>query len=221
MFQGQWITRRLNRILDYLNSKSPAFISKYWVSLEPTSIKRRFLKGAFWNSAGAVSARVFTMVSSIFLARFLGKVGFGEYGMIFSTLGMFGPVASLQQAPSASVFVAKYRAKEKDRTGKTIKLTLMIACVMAALTSIAIFIAAPYLSQNLLKNDALTVSLRWAAVLMMFTALNGVLSGILAGFEAFKRLAFIMVLSNVVSLPFVIAGALWGGLSGVVIGMIL
>jgi O-antigen/teichoic acid export membrane protein len=221
MFQGQWITRRINRFLEFLASKSPAFISKYWLSLEPTSIKKRFLTGAIWNSAGALSARVFGMASSVFLARFLGKVGYGEYGMIFSTLGMFGPLASLQQAPSASVFVAKYREENKSRTGKIIKLTLYITFVMAAVTSAIIFFAAPYLSQNLLKNDHLTVSLRYASILMLVSALNGVLAGILTGFEAFKRLAFISVLANVMSLPFVIAGALWGGLPGVIMGMIL
>src|ERR1700679_591871 len=183
MFQVQWITRQINRLLEYLSSKSPAFISKYWLSLEPTSIKRRFLKGAFWNSVGAVSARIFPMATSIFLARFLGKDGFGEYGMIFSTLGMFGPLASLQQAPSASVFVAKYRENHKIRAGKIIKLSLIITTVMAAVTSVIIFFAASYLSNNLLKNDGLTVSLRYAAILMLISALNGVLSGILSGFE--------------------------------------
>ncbi|HXL73220.1 MAG TPA: oligosaccharide flippase family protein, partial [bacterium] len=88
-------------------------------------------------------------------------------------------------------------------------------------TSVIIFFAASYLSNNLLKNDGLTVSLRYAAILMLISALNGVLSGILSGFEAFKRLAFNMVLSNILSLPFMVIGALLGGLPGVILGMIL
>jgi O-antigen/teichoic acid export membrane protein len=56
---------------------------------------------------------------------------------------------------------------------------------------------------------------------MAISAFNAALAGILTGFEAFKRLAFITVLSNVISLPFVVAGALWGGLPGVIGGMIL
>ncbi len=221
MFQGQWLTNRINRLLEYLSAKSPAFISKYWLSLEQTSIKRRFLKGAFWNGIGAVAARLFPMASSVFLFRFLGKEGYGEYGMIFSTLGMFGPLASLQQAPSASVFVARYREKHKIRAGKIIQLTLLITFVMAAVTSLIIFFSSHYLSQNLLKNDQLTVSLRYACILQLVSALNAVLSGILSGFEAFKRLAYNMVLYNIFSMPFMVVGALLGGLPGVIVGMIL
>jgi O-antigen/teichoic acid export membrane protein len=219
--QGQWLTRRLNRILEYLDSKSPAFLHKYWRSLDPSSIKRRFLKGAFWNSAGAVSAQIFRMASAIFLARLLGKEGYGEYGMVISTLGMFGAFASLQQSASASVFVAQYRETDKPRTGKIIRLTFYITLVMAAGTGLIIFFISPSMSQGVLKNQHLTSSLRFAACLIFLTALNGALSGILTGFEAFKRLAYLSVITNFLSLPFIVVGALWLGLPGVFLGNIL
>jgi O-antigen/teichoic acid export membrane protein len=221
MLEEQWVTRRLNRLLEYLDSKSPAFLHKYWRSVDPTSIKQRFLKGAFWNSVGAVLSRFFNMGTAVFLARFLGKEGFGEYGMIFSTLGMFGPLASLQQAPSATYFVAKYRGTDKERAGKIIKLNLLITLVMAVVTAVIVFFTSPYLSENLLKNDKLSVSLKLASILMLVSAMGGVLAGILTGFEAFKRLAYISLLSNFFSLPAVVAGALWLGLPGAILGMIL
>jgi len=47
----------------------------------------------FWSMAGAVISRGLMLVASIFVARMLGKTGFGELGMIQSTVGMFGVFA--------------------------------------------------------------------------------------------------------------------------------
>lgn len=221
MFKGHWIINQINHLLKYLESKSPSYFRNYWKQLEPSSVKKRFLHGAFWNSIGAFLARVLAMVTSIIIARFLGKEGFGEYGMIFSTLGMFGPLAGLQQSSSASVFVAQNREKDKKKAGKIIKLTLVITLVMGFVTGLIIFFSAPYLSKNLLNNGQLITALRWASLLIVFNAFNSAFYGILTGFEAFKRLAFITLLSSFISLPLVIAGVFWEGLPGLIAGMIV
>jgi O-antigen/teichoic acid export membrane protein len=116
--------------------------------------------------------------------------------------------------------VAQNREKNKKKAGKIIKLTLVITLVMGFVTGLVIFFGAHYLSKNILNNGQLTTALRWASLLIVFNAFNSAFYGILTGFEAFKRLAFITLLSSFISLPLVIAGVYWEGLPGLIVGMI-
>ena len=61
--------------------------------IEASEIGSRFAKGTIWSMAGAVISRGLMLIASIFVARMLGKTGFGELGMIQSTVGMFGVFA--------------------------------------------------------------------------------------------------------------------------------
>ena len=54
------------------------------------SLRARFTTAAFWSIAGAVISRGCVLLASIACARLLGKTGFGELGMIQSTVGVFG-----------------------------------------------------------------------------------------------------------------------------------
>src|SRR5690606_19011218 len=53
------------------------------------SIVQRFSSGVLWTVVGNVAAKVFTAASAILLARILGPKGFGEYGLVLSTVLLF------------------------------------------------------------------------------------------------------------------------------------
>ena len=61
---------------------------------ERDSVRWRFAIGAFWALFGAVLSRGLTLVSSVLAGRLLGTTGFGEVGMIQSTQGMLGVLAT-------------------------------------------------------------------------------------------------------------------------------
>ncbi len=75
------ITRGLNGLLKTLHSQSPAFVRAYLKKLEETPVLKRVLHGAFWTSLGAVLGRGVNLLTSVTLARILGKASFGEYGI--------------------------------------------------------------------------------------------------------------------------------------------
>lgn len=50
----------------------------------------RFARGASWSLAGMGAAQALAVIASIVTARLLGKVGFGEFGMVTGTVGAFG-----------------------------------------------------------------------------------------------------------------------------------
>jgi hypothetical protein len=64
-----------------------------WDRLEASPLGYRLARGAFWSLAGTFISRGLSLIASIIVARMLGKVGFGELGIIQSTMGMFGVFA--------------------------------------------------------------------------------------------------------------------------------
>ena len=149
------------------------------------SLRERFAKGAFWSLAGTIISRGLNLLSSVIVARFLGKIGFGELGMLQSTVGMFGVFAGLGLGMTATKYVAEFREKDKPKTGRIIALSSLVAFITGGLTTFVLLIIAPWLATKTLSASHLAHPLRIAAGLLFFGAINGAQTGALAGFEAF------------------------------------
>ena len=74
----------------------PTFLRSALDRIENSPLGYRLAKGVFWSMAGAVISRGLMLVASVLVARMLGKVGFGELGMIRSSVGMFGVFAGFE-----------------------------------------------------------------------------------------------------------------------------
>ena len=57
-------------------------------------ISRRLAKGAFWLLSGNLISKGLSLIATIFVARYLGKVEYGELGLIRNTLSVFSLVAT-------------------------------------------------------------------------------------------------------------------------------
>ena len=89
------------------------------------NILSRFINGTFWAFIGTLVAQVFGMVVSIITARILGKFGFGEYGIIISTIGTLGTVAGLGLGLTVIKFVAEYKAEQPAKAGQIVGLSML------------------------------------------------------------------------------------------------
>jgi O-antigen/teichoic acid export membrane protein len=185
-------------------------------SFQSESMMGRLAKGALWNVLAAVISRGMGLLSSICVARFLGKEAFGELGIIQSTVGMFGVLAGLGLGLTSTKYVAQFREKDPDRAGRIIALCSIVALLSGAAISLLLIAAAPWLAQQSLSAPHLGTLLQLSCPLLILSALNGSQTGTLAGFEAFSRIARINLLSGLLTLPLVIAGAFIGQTQGVV-----
>jgi O-antigen/teichoic acid export membrane protein len=70
-------------------------IKQYINKLLSSPTRKRLASGAIWGGVAAGGSRVVTVAASFFLARILGQVGFGEYGMVNSTAGMISSLAGM------------------------------------------------------------------------------------------------------------------------------
>ena len=119
--------------------------------LPQSSLGARFARGAFWSLVGTVISQGLGLVASVITARLLGKVGFGELGMINSTVGMFGVFAGLGLGLTATKYVAEFRSKDPDRAGRILGLSELVAVVSGGTVSLILFALAPMLAERTLN----------------------------------------------------------------------
>jgi len=187
----------------------------------PASLQGRFARAALWSFLGAGLSRGLTLLSSVICGRLLTKTGFGELGMIQSTVGMFGVVAGLGLGLTATKYVAEFRSKDPEKAGRLLALTSAVAVISGAVMSLALVLLAPALAQRSLAAPKLGAPLALAAGMLFFGAVNGAQTGALSGFEAFKTIARVNLWSGLLSFPLVVVGVWSWGLNGAVVGLVL
>lgn len=202
-----------------------------WVKerLAGSPLAYRLASGAFWSLLGGVTSRLFAIVSSILVARLLGKVGFGEFGMVQSTMGMFGVLAGFGLGSTATKYVAQYRRSDPARAAQISNLTLLASLASAASLAAACALISPWLAAGTLHRPGLASLLQAGSLLLVCSTLNSVMLGILAGFEAFQRVARINIWQGIVApltavplvLAFGVAGAVASLTVNAALGMLL
>lgn len=188
--------------------------------LPANSLRRRFVKGAFWSVIASLVSQGMRFLSFVIVARILGKTGFGELGMIQHTVSMFGVFAGLGLGITATKHVAEFRSTDPSRTGRIIALSSVAALISGGLVTIAVFFASPYVAQHIINAPHMKMELWIGCGLLFFNTLIGAQVGCLAGFEAFKTIARVGLFYGLLNLLLVILGVHFWGLAGAITGMV-
>jgi O-antigen/teichoic acid export membrane protein len=151
----------------------------------------------------------------------LGKVGFGQLGMIQSTVGMFGTLAGFSLGVTATKHVAEDKASNPARAGRIIGLASAVAWVSGGVATIVLFLLAPWLASRSLAAPELSGLLQLGCLLLLLGGVNGAQTGALAGFEAFRTIARVSLVAGVLSFPVTISCTLLLGVRGAVWAQIL
>jgi O-antigen/teichoic acid export membrane protein len=191
-----------------LTSRTDSFLEHVKARLAGSPLLYRMARGAFWTLLGGLSARGLTMVSTVVVARLLGREGYGEIGMVQSTMGMFGVVAGFGLGEAATKYVAEYRIKCPARAGRILVLSTLLSVAFALSASILCMVLGPWLSTYSLAKPELGPLLALGSLLLFVSAMGGFFLGALAGFEAFREIATINVAQGVAS-PLVAIPLVW------------
>ena len=157
----------------------PPVLKPWWDRVEASPLGYRLARGAFWSLAGALISRGLGLAAWIIVARVLGKEGFGELGIIQSTVGMFGVLAGFGLGMTATKHVAEFRATDPARAGRIIGMSAVVAFVSAGIMTGLLFALAPWLADRALAAPHLAGLLRLGSLLLLFNALNGAQTGAL------------------------------------------
>lgn len=197
----------------------PRFLRASLARIEASPFGSRLARGTFWNLAGALISRGMTLLASILVARLVGKVGFGELGIVQSTIGMFGAFAGLGLGVTATKYIAEYRAKDPPRAGRIMALTIWLGMLAGGLLAAALFVTAPWLAVRTLAAPRLGGVLRIGSGLLFFSVVSGAQTGVLSGFEDFKSIARVNLGAGIATFFLMAGGAKVGGLEGALWGL--
>lgn len=185
----------------------------------PGSLRARFARGSAWSLAGQIASYVVGVLSAALVGRALGVQGYGELGMIQSTVGMFGLLAGMGLGVTNTKFVAELRSTDPKRAGRIMGLSLVVSVLSGLVVCGLVIGLAPLLAGRTLANASLTVPLQIASALLLFESVIGALSGALGGFEAFREIALNTTLRVILSFPLIVLGAYYLGLTGAALGL--
>lgn len=197
----------------------PPFLRPTLERIESSPVGYRLARGAFWSLFGAVIARTLGFASFVIVARVLGKAGYGEFGIIQSTVGMFGIFAGFGLGQTATKYIAELRETDAARAGRIMGMAGIVAILTGVVMAILLWAFAPWLADHTLANPALAPLLRIGAIIIVFEAMNGAQLGALSGFEAFRTIAKINIWAGLASFPCMLAGVYLGDLQGAVWGL--
>ena len=211
--------------LSDLTFGTSGYLAKLWqyfdVSSNRDSIRGRVMHGAFWTLLGSTLSQGAGVLGSILSARILGKVGFGELGIIRSTVLMFGVLAGTGLGMASTKYVAEFRLNDPAKAGRMIGLLLNAGVILGgSVTLVCLFLSAP-LADSVMHAPHLAGALQIGCLLLLLTTLNGVQLGVVCGFEAFRTQSRVIVLDGMFNLLLVPAGAFVYGVAGAVGGSVL
>lgn len=183
------------------------------------SILHRFISGTFWIIFGSGFAQGSTFICTLVAARLLGSEIFGKFGIIQSTIGMFGLVAGLGMGFTNRRFVAEFRHKDPKRCGEIIGFSTTITWLSAGVMAFSLFIFSSPITALLLKAPDLSFDFKIASILLLLNGLNEAQIGALSGLEDFKNVAYIYFLRGLLTVVLLLVGVKLFGLPGLVGGM--
>lgn len=206
--------RLLRRISSH--PRVPRILREAVARLEASNLGYRLAHGAFWSLAGTALSRVLALAASVVTARVLGRGGYGELGVLTSTLLTFQAFASLGLGMTSTRYVAGLRKTDPARAGRILALATVVGAGTGLLATAALWLAAPWLAVHTIDAPHLVGPLRIAGVGLVFTTLSSAQAGALAGFEAFRTITWVNVWSGLVAVPVTVVGVWFWGLEGAV-----
>jgi O-antigen/teichoic acid export membrane protein len=199
---------------DCLTAFCPPFLQGMKDRILASPLAYRLARGAFWSLVGSLISRGMGLVAGILVARLLGKHDYGQLGMVQSTTGMFGIFAGFGMGLTANKHVAEFRNTDQARAGRIICLSSLISWGTGGVLTLFLLAFAPWLASHTLGTPSMTNLLRIGALLLLLGGVNGAQTGALSGFEAFKTIARINLITGLLSFPITLAGACFGGVAG-------
>lgn len=194
------------------------------LKISKDNLNKRLGKAAFWSIAGAVSQKVLILLTSFICIYILGRNDYGKLSIIRSTIQLFIVLGSVGLGSTATKYIADFRNSDLKRLKSIYSIVNLIGTVTGGLATLLICFFSGALA-SYLKDPSLSSSIQFGAVLIFFSVITSVQTGILTGFEKFEKIAIISVWGGVAEFICINLGAYFfsvkGALSGYTLGFII
>jgi O-antigen/teichoic acid export membrane protein len=115
---------------------------------------------------------------------------------------------------TATRYVARYRQEDPQRAGSIIRFIMTIATAASGAASAITLLGARYIAVHVFHLPELSTSIRWSALYLFCVTVNGVQTGVLAGFEGFRAIAVVNITRGIGTLLLTIPLVLFWRIEG-------
>lgn len=178
------------------------------------------MSGTFWTVVSDLGARGLALVSTLVIARSLGAHEYGVYTATQAALAAVLTVAPLGLSQAATRYTAVFRASSPDQIEAFARLCIWLSAALGVLWSIAAYSSAAWVRTGIVHGAEIADPLRLISPAIFFNVLAGAMMGVLMGFEAFRKMTKLTWIVAVVTVAAMTAGAVWGGLNGLIWGFV-
>jgi O-antigen/teichoic acid export membrane protein len=174
-----------------------------------------------WSLAVSIIAQASSFAMSCILARLLGKVAFGEWAALQSTIGTISGIAQLSMAVTATKFVAELGRTAPQRAGRILGICSLTTLCTGVAAAGAVALSAPWFAGAVLHAPHLASGVQVSALSLLLLTVNGYQIGALGGLQRFRSMALLGGLGGVATAVLVPVLAVRWGLDGALAGQAL
>lgn len=180
-------------------------------------------RNGIWGVGGSGVGRILNLVAMVLLARQLGLVQFGYFGLVQATLGMFGVLAGASIGSTATRFIAQYRNQDPARASRILGMVQLLSLGLAGGVMMLVAGLSGWIASLLETGDGTDLQgpVIAGGVLMAVNSMRSVQDSTLGGFEAFRDIALLKLAEGLGILLFMPWMAMSYGVAGALAGMAL
>lgn len=197
------------------------FLKKIIDKIEKEDLLSRIVKAIGFGAGGAIISKALLMIFNIIIARILTEQDYGAYSLINNTVQTFIVFAGAGIGITLTRYVALYRDKDKGIAGIIIGTLLSINVLISLFVALIVFIFSEKIAILLNSDINITSLLKITSATIFFTSVVSILQGTLQGFEEYKKIAIIQVLSNILNLIIGLVLTNLFGIMGSVISLLI
>lgn len=196
-------------------------VYKRILALAGSRTGQRFFHGTFWSVTGALVSRGSLFLATILFVRQLGRDGYGQLGYIMSTVNLFVIIGTCCLGYAASKIISESLETDKVRLERNLAIFYLGMSLLIVCTGACYYGLAPWLSNDPVSDSPLIALLRLSTPFLLLSVWMQFQAGVLAGFQDYSSIAKADIVSGLAMLIFPPLGAVWYGLSGVIVGLCL
>lgn len=189
--------------------------------IKENNLIKRILQALIFGLGGTVISKALLMLFNIIVARILGENQYGIYSIVNNTLQTFTVFAGAGIGVTLNRYVALYRDKDKKMAGILMKTLILVNAILSAMISILVFVLSKNISDLISKQINIAIYIKITSLTIFFTSISLILQSALQGFEEYRKIAIIQIVSNIITLIIGIVITKIFGIAGTIVAMLL
>ncbi len=172
--------------------------------------KQNFVLGALLLMISGIICKLIGAFFKVPLTNMIGDAGMGYFSSAYSIYTVLFTISTAGIPVAVSRIISAYIVKkDKSAVTKTYRASLIILVALGLAGFLAMYIYAPSLAKNFLKNEGAVYSIKALAPTLFFICVESALRGYFQGHQNMTPTAVSQVIESVGKLAFGIIGALY------------